>query len=258
MRDPNYIRAEACSFELLQRFAIEDPKFSIEDLAYALGIDVEYGGITNADAWLLKCDNGRGVIRLNKAITSPTRQRFSIAHELGHWLMHSSVNQGYLCTAKDLQDYVRSPEEAEANWFAATLLMPKSLISSKYYRYDPCFECIEQLAAYFQTSFTAAARRFIEVSKQPVVLISSSKGIINWTVRSNNANYYFLSNGSSVPRHSLTSEVVEARTISGAQEKMPPEIWFTTRAFSREEELFEEVKYLVNYDIALTLLWFPQ
>ncbi|MBC2601163.1 ImmA/IrrE family metallo-endopeptidase [Puniceicoccus vermicola] len=258
MRDPNYIGAEACSFGLLQRFTIDDPTFPIENLAYALGVDIEYGGITNADAWLLKCDNGRGVIRLNKTITSPSRQRFSIAHELGHWVMHTNVTQGYLCTAKDLQDYGRSPEEAEANWFAATLLMPKSLIPSNFHKRDPSFEYIMELASHFQTSFTSTARRFVELSRQPVVLISSSSGVINWSARSQNAKYYFLPNGSSVPRHSLTEEVTTKGRTKGAPESVEPEIWFPERTFSEDEELFEEVKCLVNYDISLTLLWFPQ
>lgn len=258
MRAPNYIKAEACSFELLQRFAIEDPKFAIEDLAYALGVDIEYGGITNADAWLLKCDNGRGVIRLNKTITSPTRQRFSIAHELGHWVMHSKVNQGYLCTAKDLQDYGRSPEEAEANWFAATLLMPKSLIPANFHKCDPSFEFIMDLATRFQTSFTATARRCIELSRQPVILISSSNGVINWSARSQNAKYYFLPTGSLIPRNSLTEDVTIKGLAAGALENVEPEIWFPELTLSEDQELFEEVKCLVNYDISLTLLWFPQ
>ena len=128
MVESNYIKAEARSFSVLNRYGIETPRFDLEDLAFAMHIDVEYGGISNADARLVRRDDGTGVIRLNHSIVEPARQRFSIAHEIGHWELHPNVAQGYLCTASDLRDYCRSAEEAEANWFAATLLMPKFLI----------------------------------------------------------------------------------------------------------------------------------
>ena len=257
MREPNYIKAEARSFALIQRFGIETPDFSVEDIAFAMGIEIEYGGISNADAWLVKNDDRNGIIRLNANIVEPARQRFSIAHEIGHWELHPGVMQGYLCTAKDLRDYGRSPEEAEANWFAATLLMPKFLIPEVILKRDPTFATIRQMAKDFKTSLTAAARRFVELSKQPVVLVSSSNNRINWTARSKSAGYYFVQWGSMVPEHSLTAETVAAGRIESPAEKIEPATWFPELNFSEDSELFEEVRYSVDYDTALTLLWLP-
>ena len=258
MRDPNYIKAEARSFALTQRFGIEAPDFSVEDIAFALGIEIEYGGISSADAWLVKNEDGKGVIRLNENIVEPSRQRFSIAHEIGHWEMHAGVMQGYICTAKDLRDYGRSPEESEANWFAATLLMPKFLIPDAMLKCDPSFAAIRSISQEFNTSRTAAARRFVELSKQPVVLVSSSGGQINWTARSKTAGYCFLQRGSIVPEHSLTAETVGAGRIESPVENVDdPAMWFPDLNFSDESEVFEEVRYSPDYDTALTLLWLP-
>lgn len=54
--------------------------------------------------------------------TSPTRDRFTIAHELGHYFLHSRQGEIPLIVGR-LGD---SPIEREANRFAAALLMPEA------------------------------------------------------------------------------------------------------------------------------------
>ncbi|MFA5263917.1 MAG: ImmA/IrrE family metallo-endopeptidase [Opitutaceae bacterium] len=256
MLDPNYIRAESRSFSLLEKYGIVPPDFDIKDLAFVMGIEVAHGGISDADAWLVRCDDGKGIIRLSSSITEGVRERFSIAHELGHWELHPDTKQGYLCTGKNLRDYGRSPEEAEANWFAATLLMPRFLIPDLILKRDPDFAFIRNLAKDFRTSLTAAARRFVELSKQPVVLVSSSNNQVDWIARSKSAGYYFVQPGNMVPQYSLTAEAVAASRSESPMEKMDdPHIWFPDLNFSEDSELFESVRYSTELDNALTLLW---
>ena len=257
--EPNYVRAEARSFAVLQRCGVDAPNFDIRDVAWVLGIVVKIGGVSGGDARIVKTDDGRGIIRLNQAITDPVRQRFSIAHEIGHWEQHPNLSQGYLCTAAQLRDYGRSVEEAEANWFAATLLMPKFLIPQGGFKQDPSFEFIRQLASGFGTSLTAAARRFVELSNQPVVLVSSTQGRIAWCAQSKTAKarYYFLKGGIPIPPHSLTAEVTKEEATDTRSDKITPATWFPNHHFDREAELFEEVRYSLNYNSTLTLLWIP-
>lgn len=257
--EPNYVRAEARSFAVLQRCGVDAPNFEIRDVAWVLGIVVKIGGVSGGDARIVKTDDGRGIIRLNQAITEPARQRFSIAHEIGHWEQHPNLAQGYLCTAAQLRDYGRSVEEAEANWFAATLLMPKFLIPQGGFKQDPSFTFIRQLARDFGTSQTAAARRFVELSNQPLVLVASTQGRIAWCAQSKaaKAKYYFLKWGVPLPTHSLTAEVIAAEITETRSDTIAPTTWFPNHHFDREAELFEEVRYSPSYDSALTLLWIP-
>jgi len=70
---------------------------------------------------------------------SEVRQRFTLAHELGHFILHSDNKDDYLFVdnAKVMfrtnktsnQDYRR---EREANIFAASILMPQSLIKDVF------------------------------------------------------------------------------------------------------------------------------
>src|SRR4051795_483327 len=62
------------------------------------------------------------------------RRRFSIAHEVGHFLLHAGErSDGVFCRAADLRPDPESPErlrEREANRFAAELLMPDGMVRS--------------------------------------------------------------------------------------------------------------------------------
>ncbi|MBN2068431.1 MAG: ImmA/IrrE family metallo-endopeptidase [Opitutales bacterium] len=257
MREPDFTKAEAASIRLLDRYGVDDPGFDILDLAYVLGVDVEYGGIENADAWLLRRRDGRGVIRLNSNIQEPARKRFSIAHEIGHWIMHPNLQQGFLCAAQDFQDYARSPEEAEANWFAATLLLPKSLLPKDQFNKDPCFEIVRKIAFQFQTSLTATARRYVELSKFSVILVSSTNGEIKWSIASKCARRLFLPWGGPLPDGSLTLESFKQGLARTSQNLILPEIWFPSRKWDRDAELFEQARYSAEYNNSLTLLWLP-
>lgn len=52
--------------------------------------------------------------------TGPLRDRFTLAHELGHYFLHSQQGKSLLKASRR----GNSPAEWEANWFAASLLMP--------------------------------------------------------------------------------------------------------------------------------------
>lgn len=64
--------------------------------------------------------------------TSPRRQRFTIAHELGHWCMHEGeliVDRAVMINNRNkVSSQAIDPQEIEANRFAASLLMPRELV----------------------------------------------------------------------------------------------------------------------------------
>lgn len=248
-------KAETKSHALLQRFSIETPAFDIEVAAHAMGIEVRQGGLETADAWLIRRPDGKGILRVNDNVRSRARRRFSIGHELGHWEMHPNLAQGRYCTETDLTDYHRSPEEIEANTFAACLLMPRFLIRERIESVDPSFAAIDRVAQEFETSRTAAARRLVEVTKYKVILVSSSKGRVNWTLKSASAQYHGF-HDRSVPQASATARVVAEHSNTRTLEPVAPRVWLRDNPVWNPQELFEDVRYFNRLDTALTLLWF--
>ena len=85
-----------------------------------------------------------------KNTDSLTRQRFTIAHELGHFLLHRG--QPFVDAFVAGETFYRSDEdnevEKEANYFAACLLMPAVEVKKSW----PKFSDPGELAKHFQVS----------------------------------------------------------------------------------------------------------
>jgi IrrE N-terminal-like domain len=60
----------------------------------------------------------------------PARKRFTVAHELGHWVCQCLEGRGHevMCRVEDLSPDVDRTLEREANVFAAELLMPEPAV----------------------------------------------------------------------------------------------------------------------------------
>ena len=73
-------------------------------------------------------------VNAEEARAWPNRRRFTIAHELGHWYLHQHGQQSLFCRHGSVDEDAKAdrpelPEiEAEANWFAASLLMPAEMV----------------------------------------------------------------------------------------------------------------------------------
>jgi Zn-dependent peptidase ImmA (M78 family) len=109
----------------------------------------------------------------------PVRQRFTIAHELGHCILHGyttpHADSGYKLRCRDARSSDGSIlEEIEANQFAAELLMPEKYVLEAIERegldYDPS---IDDESLEVEEKVGRIARRF-NVSKQAMLIRISS------------------------------------------------------------------------------------
>ena len=64
----------------------------------------------------------------------PVRRRFTLAHELGHWVCQCLEGKGapVMCRAEDVSEGIGRALEREANVFAAELLMPEPAVRAKF------------------------------------------------------------------------------------------------------------------------------
>jgi Zn-dependent peptidase ImmA (M78 family) len=91
---------------------------------------------------LLVVESKRGAIGYNSSHAS-VRQRFTIAHEIGHYSLHVKNSDTRLFLDKyvvyrrdDQSSHGNDREEIEANAFAAALLMPDRLVRDEITKYD--------------------------------------------------------------------------------------------------------------------------
>jgi hypothetical protein len=93
-----------------------------------------WGG-ASTDSGSIEIKDGRFEIRLAMA-TGPLRDRFTIAHELGHYVLHYLYRKQILkdpITDLVAQRYGTSDVEREANQFAAAFLMPQADYEAAYH-----------------------------------------------------------------------------------------------------------------------------
>lgn len=99
-------------------------------VAAAYQVDVRHEKLDAEISGVLKIDDQGDAIILVNAAHSNNRQRFTVAHELGHYFMHKSpgihVDKVFMRDAKSSQGMHFI--EVEANRFASEILMPRDLI----------------------------------------------------------------------------------------------------------------------------------
>jgi hypothetical protein len=103
----------------------------------------------------------RGEIWVNaeEARTWPSRRRFTIGHELGHWELHRDLQRTLFCRATTVkEDPPRAVHdiEEEASRFAAALLMPQWLMLRAY---GELGDDLDAMCNRFRTSGVAMRRR---------------------------------------------------------------------------------------------------
>ena len=121
---------------------------------------------------LLREDGKRPIIGVN-ASQAETRQRFTLAHELGHWRLHPGrlliFDRPVRINRRDnVSSMATDREEIEANAFAANLLMPEQEIYAHLRRLPIAMrhnsdKCTLWLAEKFNVSQAAMGFRLINL-----------------------------------------------------------------------------------------------
>lgn len=114
-------------------------------------------------------------------IESEGFQRFSIAHELGHFHLEGHVEAVIKMGAHISRAGFGSddPYEREADLFAASLLMPEDAFRKATRSAGSGLDAVRQLATLARTSLTATAFRFQELTRDAVAVVQATDGAID-------------------------------------------------------------------------------
>ena len=154
---------------LREQYEIAAYPIGIKDLrrlAKAVGAEIRYDDFGDELSGFSYQRNGLKVIGVNSK-HSPARQKFTIAHELGHLFLHKQNAVNFDEASILLRDSHSSEgtdtKEIEANGFAAELLMPQEKIREELVRLGGIDmedeKQMSQLANHFGVSKTAITVR---------------------------------------------------------------------------------------------------
>jgi Zn-dependent peptidase ImmA (M78 family) len=171
--------------DLLADLGITDPQeLEIEVIAQHCNATITYKPLSGCAARITGNED-RAIITIDSQ-ARPERQRFSAAHELGHWMFDRGKVSLFSCEENIfVKAWSNANPETRANRYASNLLLPLSMFKP---RAATCrtidFNAVRELCKVFATSLTATAIRLVEHGPLPSMLICSSEGGIEWSVRS--------------------------------------------------------------------------
>ena len=174
-----YKKIEAIIGRILVENGCQGPPVQVDKVAVNCGTQILKYEMGNDVSGMLVISSDKGVIGINPS-QSRVRQRFTIAHELGHYLLHKDAQRSQkeqLFVDKDFIVKFRSQKsyssaewkhESEANAFAAALLMPRDFVLREMTRpqYENLSETelIEELARTFDVSVPAMSYRLSDLN----------------------------------------------------------------------------------------------
>jgi Zn-dependent peptidase ImmA (M78 family) len=166
--------------EVLEQRGVATPPVPVQAIAEQLNLKVVYERLPHdTSSVLIREPTGRQVIGIN-ALHAATRQRFSLAHEIAHALLHfpqGPPDEGEAVVDRPLKVIFRDKSagqgtdrvEIDANTFAATLLMPEDMVRTQLRRRweqdlsRPVDLVVADLAAEFDVSVQAMQFRLVNL-----------------------------------------------------------------------------------------------
>ncbi len=197
-------------------------------------------------ALIMDVNKAAGAILLARDRSSQ-RTRYSLAHELGHWLIPThrpDAGHGFECQLDDLhrvdekEQNRRRRIEAEANRFASALLMPPRRVRTQMGKTSDLGDIVA-LAATFGVSKEAMARAYVDASREPIAVLILHCGLVSRVYRNLNFPWIDVGIGQRVPSDSVAS-AASAGSMSELEE-CEPAIWLSERDTGRTELLLEQV-----------------
>jgi Zn-dependent peptidase ImmA (M78 family) len=242
------------AIDLLQKYHVANPEaIDLETLAWRRGrLRIKVGGLDGAEGRLVATDGEGGVIRV-ASDQNRGRFRFTVAHEIGHFVLHQHGVVDKIDTRREMTIWNDASEEAEANCFAAELLMPEYLFRS-YCVGKPSIQLLDDLAATFGTSTLATVFQYWEYTREPVALVLSE----GWRMKS----FRPFKDGwpkiryGQVHKDSAAGERLSEKSgDSCGMVSTPAYAWLEGFGDRPEKSIMEDSRYLDYYDTTLTLLW---
>lgn len=241
--------ARALARELIVKLGIRDPEdIDIELIAAHHGLTVRRRPLHHEEGRLVRRGNA-GLIVVSENAYASKKWRFVIAHEVGHYLRHPKVDQLDLCTNADLHGWYTG-REAEANEFAAELLMPSSIFRKLCDRNRPSLRDVAEIADRFETSLAATAIRYVQLTDEPCAVVFSRGGVVQWVVWQESFRVP-IKRGTRLDRRTYAGDLHAGEPVLDQLQSVDTEGWCEREI---DIELFEHSRR-VGSDAVLSFLW---
>lgn len=131
MRAPEWARVNDENRKVVEHHVLRGPPVKLSALARDLGLTVKSTAFANQSiSGEIRLEENRSfIVRVNK-FENKVRQRFTVAHEISHFLLHRHIIEEENGIRDDVlyRSDLSNKIEAEANRLAADILMPANMV----------------------------------------------------------------------------------------------------------------------------------
>jgi len=255
--------------ELLKEIGFDDITDMPMDLfVSALGATLIEEPLKNSDGKIIR-GNTKTLIKLNSEIIYEEKKRFTIAHEVGHYLLHDKLdlavhneNSITLNWFQNIEQQAKKGiQEYEANDFASELLMPE-IILSKFIEYKPFSpSLIKEISNRFKTSLTSVVYRLVALDVYPLLVVFISDGIVRYWRKSPDLKGWLKDiTKLSPPEDSVAKEYIDANYdfIYKGDEKaqeISRSTWFQLYENQEDSDFMEYCIPTKQYKTIISIIW---
>ncbi len=245
------MHAEQEASKIIENYGISSSEhIRLKDIAFDLGVNVIEGELKGAAASLVKIGK-HATIRVSNDNFYEYRNRFSIAHELGHFVLNHGISIQRVCSDEDMLTWYKKSEETEANFFAGELILPKSLIENRCDVAEVDFRPIIQLAKKFRASLTATAIRFVRFCPEICAVVFSKDARVKWFYRSEDW-WPFIQIGSKLDDRTVAYSFFKGKTLPDDPIEVDADAWVEGDGL---DEIVEHSVSSKNLNFVLSILW---
>jgi len=252
-RGPAYAKA------LLAELKVSGPA-DARSIAGQLQLDVSELDVQGFDGALVRAKGTPfGAIIVRDSIRESGRKNFTVAHEIGHFVLPGHEDADLVCTSSDVGNWSKSAKEfeLEANEFASELLMPEPLVRQIMGSSEPSFSLIEQIANSCQASLSAAGWRLCELTGHRCAVIWSVARAISWSRRSEEFRFG-VSRSGPIREGTFAYDCFAGQDTPDRPEPVAADLWLESRNIAAGAQIWEQSKALPSYSSVLTLLWIKE
>jgi Zn-dependent peptidase ImmA (M78 family) len=237
----------------LRRFGL-DSRERLAEIAEEIGIEVLYRPAESFDGALLRIrDAQRGYIVINSRIREESRRRFTLAHEIGHFVLPGQQEVSAPCKQQRIENWDADlyRPELEANRFAAEILMPRGLMA-EFVQSEPSLESIRSVAQLCGTSLTASAVRLITLTPHRAAVVWSQNQKILWSKLSEGFVRWIRKG--EVRENSFAAQCYRKQSVPDQLAPVPASAWLYEKGLQEGAQIWEQSVGLKNYGAVLSLL----
>ncbi len=252
-RSPDLDLVALVSESFLRRFGL-DSRDRLTEIAEEFGIDVLYRPAESYDGALLRIrDAQRGCIVINSRIREESRRRFTLAHEIGHFVLPGQQEVSTPCKQQKIENWDADlyRPELEANRFAAEILMPRGIMAG-FCQSEPSLESIRSIAKLCGTSLTASAVRLITLTPHRAAVVWSQNQKILWSKLSEGFVRWIRKG--EVRENSFAAQCHRKQGVPDQLAPVPASAWLHEKGLREGAQIWEQSVGLKRYEAVLSLL----